>query len=252
MARKIAYDAAGQALKLDPDNARAHTVLALLQLGDGRHVEAVESARKAVAVQPSDPEAYGNLALVLAHTDSREQAVAELEKALRLDPTPPASFQLLAGVVFYTARDYERAIPQLEAARDALPNAEPAREYLAAAYAERGDQERAEKEVLSLLRMFPESNLTYYSYLYDYWRDDDRRHHLADLRVAGITEWPFGFKGQDADRVAGAQLGEADQRQDLDRQAQERDRASYSTSTRPETPPIAAPTQHYRRHAGRR
>jgi adenylate cyclase len=48
VARKIAYDAAGQALKLDPRNARAHTVLALLQLVDGRHVEAIESARMAV------------------------------------------------------------------------------------------------------------------------------------------------------------------------------------------------------------
>ena len=36
VARKIAYDAAGQALKLDPDNARALAVLALLQLVDGR------------------------------------------------------------------------------------------------------------------------------------------------------------------------------------------------------------------------
>ncbi len=33
VARKIAYDAAGQALKLDPNNARAHTVLALSTIG---------------------------------------------------------------------------------------------------------------------------------------------------------------------------------------------------------------------------
>ncbi len=46
VARKIAYDAAGQALKLDPDNARAHTVLALLQLVDGRHAEAIDSANQ--------------------------------------------------------------------------------------------------------------------------------------------------------------------------------------------------------------
>ena len=122
VARKIAYDAAGQALKLDPDNARAHTVLALLQLVDGRQAEAIDSANRAVTAQPNDPEAFGNLALVLAHTGSREQAIAEMEKALRLDPAPPASFQLLAGVVFYTARENERAIPLLEAARDGLPN----------------------------------------------------------------------------------------------------------------------------------
>ena len=151
VARKIAYDAAGQALKLNPDNARAHTVLALLQLVDGRQAEAIDSANKAVTVQPNDSEAFGNLALVLAHTGSHEQAITEMEKALRLDPAPPASFQLLAGVVFYTARENERAIPLLEAARDGLPNAEPAREYLAAAYAHRGDRQRAAQEAAKLL-----------------------------------------------------------------------------------------------------
>ena len=194
VARKIAYDAAGQALRLDPNNARAHTVLALLQLVDGRYVEATESARMAVTLQPNSTEALGNLGLVLVHTGSPEQAVAEIEKALRLDPAPPASFQLLAGVVFYTARNYEGAIPLLEAARDALPSAEPAHEYLAAAYAYRGQQVPAELEALSLLRLFPASNLAYYGYLYHYWREEDRRHHLEGLPKAGITEWPFGFQ----------------------------------------------------------
>jgi adenylate cyclase len=206
VARKIAYDAAGQALTLDPNNARAHTVLALLQLVDGRDAEARDSAARAVAVQPNDAEAFGNLALVLAHTGSREQAVVELEKALRLDPAPAPSFQLLAGVVLYTARQNERAIPLMEAARDALPNAEPAREYLAAAYAHRGDRERGQREAAKLLELFPDSNLTYYGYLYDYWREEDLRHHLAGLQMAGIPEWPTGFEGRDADQVGGAEL----------------------------------------------
>jgi len=206
VARKMAYDAAGQALKLDPNNARAHTVLALLQLVDGRSVEAVESARMAVTLQPNNTEILGNLALVLVQSGSPEQAVTAMDKALRLDPNPPASFELLAGVVFYTARDYARAIPLLEAARDALPSAEPAHEYLAAAYAYHGQQVGAELEAGNLLRLFPATNLTYYDYLYRYWREEDRRHHLTGLRKAGITEWPFGFEGREADRLDGAQL----------------------------------------------
>jgi adenylate cyclase len=64
----------------------------------------------------------------------------------------------------------------------------------------------AELEAGNLLRLFPATNLTYYGYLYYYWRDEDRRHHLTGLRKAGITEWPFGFEGRDADRLDGAQL----------------------------------------------
>ncbi|MBB3454735.1 adenylate cyclase [Rhizobium sp. BK313] len=206
VARKIAYDAAGQALKLDPNNARAHTVLALLQLVDGRETEARVSANRAVQAQPSDAEAYGNLALILAHSGSHQQAMTEMEKALRLDPSPSPSFQLLAGIVFYIADDNDRAISLMEAARDALPSAEAAREFLAAAYIDQDEQARSLQEKTKLLELFPESNLTYYSYLYDYWREDDLHRHLASLRKAGIPEWPFGFEGAEADQIAGEEL----------------------------------------------
>lgn len=206
VARKIAYDAAGQALKLDPNNARAHTVLALLQLVDGRDAEAMDSANRAVAAQPNDAEAFGNLALILAHTGNHDQAVAQMEKALRLDPSPPPSFQLLAGIVFYTARENDRGIPLMEAARTALPDAEPAHEYLAAAYAAGGDRVSGAEAAARLLQLFPDTNLTYYSYLYDYWREGDLQYHLTNLRAAGIPEWPFGFDGKETDRVAGTEL----------------------------------------------
>ncbi|YBV94248.1 tetratricopeptide repeat protein (plasmid) [Phyllobacteriaceae bacterium JZ32] len=206
VARKIAYDAAGHALKLDPDNARAHTVLALLQLVDGRQAEAIDSANRAVTLQPNDAEAFGNLALVLAHTGDSERAAAAVEKALRLDPAPAPSFQLLTGVALYTARRNERAIPLLEAARDGLPRTEPAREYLAAAYVHGDHPQRGKQEAAKLLELFPDTNLTYYGYLYDYWREADLSYHLTGLRKAGIPEWPFGFEGRKADQVNGTEL----------------------------------------------
>ncbi|AUW43133.1 adenylate/guanylate cyclase domain-containing protein [Rhizobium leguminosarum] len=206
VARKIAYDAAGQALKLDPNNARAHTVLALLQWVDGRETEARNSANMAVAMEPNDAEAAANLALILVHTGSSGQAITEIEKALRLDPSPASSFQLLAGIVFYTAGDDRRAISLIEPTLDSLPKVEPAREYLAAAYADQGNETKAAAETAKLLELFPESNLTYYGYLYDYWRDGDLKRHLAGLRKAGIPEWPFGFTGNQADRLVEADL----------------------------------------------
>jgi adenylate cyclase len=201
VARKIAYDAAGQALRLDPANARAHMVLALLQWVDGRQAEALESAKTAIAAQPNDAEAFGNLALLQVHTGKREESLANMETALRLDPSPAPGFQLLAGIVFYIAKDNERAIPLIEGAIPQLPRTEPAREYLAAAYASSGNEARAAQEASSLLKLFPESNLTYYSYLYDYWAQNDIDRHLAALRAAGIPQWPFGFKGEEKDRL---------------------------------------------------
>ncbi len=195
VARKVAYDAAGQALKIDPNNARAQTVLALLQLVDGHAVEAKDSAYRAVAAQPNDAEIVANLALILAYFGDSKQAIIEMDKALRLDPTPPPNLQLLAGIVFYTTRENARAIPLIEAARSALPKVEPAREYLAAAFAYANEKQQAEQEAKQLLTIFPDSNLTYYTYLYDYWRDSDLRYHLSGLRAAGIPQWPFDFQG---------------------------------------------------------
>ena len=206
VARKIAYDAAGQALKLDANNARAHTVLALLQLVDGRPLEAKESALRAVSAQPGDAEALANLALILAQTGEHEQALDDIERALRLDPSPSSSLQLLSGIVYYTTRHLEKAIPLIEAAGASLPKAEAVREYLASAYAQRGDQQSAAAEAAELLKLFPDTNLSYYGYLYDYWREEDLYRHLFGLRVAGIPEWPFGFVGAASDRLGPAEL----------------------------------------------
>ncbi|CAN7257540.1 tetratricopeptide repeat protein [Ensifer sp. ENS07] len=206
VARKIAYDAAGQALKLDANNARAHTVLALLQLVDGRPLEAKESALRAVSAQPGDAEALANLALILAQTGEHEQALDDIERALRLDPSPSSSLQLLSGIVYYTTRHLEKAIPLIEAAGASLPKAEAVREYLASAYAQRGDQQSAAAEADELLKLFPDTNLSYYGYLYDYWREEDLYRHLFGLRVAGIPEWPFGFVGAASDRLGPAEL----------------------------------------------
>jgi adenylate cyclase len=206
VARKIAYDAAGRALVLNPDNARARTVLALLQLVDGRAPEAIDSANRAVLIQPNDPEAIANMALVLVQTGSRDPAVTAIRKALRLNPSSPPNFRLLAGIVFYLARENDQAIHLLEAAVDNLPNVEPAREYLAAAYAVRGDQANGKRQAAALLKLFPETNLAYYGYLYDYWSDEDRRYHLQALRAVGIPEWPFAFQGQEKDRLGHEEL----------------------------------------------
>ena len=124
----------------------------------------------------------------------------------RCGSTRPAGELPAAGGRGLLHRPGLRRAILLESARDALPGAEPAHEYLAAAYAYHGQQVGAELEAGNLLRLFPATNLTYYGYLYHYWRDEDRRHHLTGLRKAGITEWPFGFEGRDADRLDGAQL----------------------------------------------
>lgn len=206
VARKIAYDAAGQALNIDPENARAHTVLALLQLVDGHGDEAVISANRATLAAPNDAEAHANLALVLALTGRPSEAISEAEFALRLDPAPTASFQLLAGVIFYIARENDQAIKLVEHVRQELGASEMMHEYLAAAYATAGDESLARQEAGELQTLFPETNLAYYRHLYDYWPVLELDRHLRHLQAAGLPDWPFGIETKGSDRLGSDEL----------------------------------------------
>jgi adenylate cyclase len=207
VARKRAYDAAGKALELDPTNARAHTVLAFLQLSDGRHEEAIASGKRAVELNPNDAEAHANLGMVLSFAGRPQEAIATIGNAMRLNPVPPAGLRLLAGMVFFNAQEYDRAIAELEPVVKAWPDAETPREYLSAAYALNGDTERARLQ-REALPGFSQANLAHYRLAYSdqYELRSDLEHLLKGLAAAGIPAWPFGFEGDPKDRVTGEQL----------------------------------------------
>ena len=207
VARKRAYDAAGKALELDPTNARAHTVLAFLQLSDGRHEEAIASGKRAVELNPNDAEANANLGMVLSYAGRHDEAIAAIDNAMRLNPMAPAGLRLLAGIVFFNAQLYDRAIAELEPVVKAWPDAETPHEYLSASYALHGDAERARLEVKAM-PLFSQNNLAQFRLTYDdqYKLSTDLEHFLKGLAAAGIPEWPFNFEGNPKDRVSGDAL----------------------------------------------
>jgi adenylate cyclase len=209
VARKDAYEAAGRALALDPENARAYSVLAFLQVLDSRHREAIESARRAVSWSPSDAEAKTNLGLVLAYAGRPAEAVAEVEAALRLNPKPPPGVHIISGIILYFDRQYERAISALERARADQPTSELDLEFLAASFGHLGDFDTARTMRKKLLERFPVGNLAYYRLRYQHLqRKRDIDHHLAGLEKAGFTPWPFGYKERPENRLPGSAVGE--------------------------------------------
>lgn len=207
VARKSAYEAASNALAIDSDNPRAYTVLAILQLVDGRHEEAIESAQRAIRSRPNDSEAHLNLALVLAYSGRTEAGVTAVENALRLNPKPSPGTLLFSGVVFYSNHQYERAIKVLRLAIEIEPtHQEP---YLVAAYAQTGQLDLARSELNRLHQAFPISNLALQRVLYGYYkRPEDLEHLIGGLRKAGMPEWPLGLEGRKEDRLSASALGD--------------------------------------------
>jgi adenylate cyclase len=209
VARKRAYDAAGRALELDPNNSRAYVALAVLQLGDGRHADSIASARRAVNLDPSDSEALANLGMILAYSGEPTEAVAVTEQALRLNPSPAPGLRELAGIVFYNVRQYDRAIEEMKTVSAVWPAAATPHEHLAAAYAHLGRLDLARSEAGALLDYeFPKPSLAIARLWYGpyYKRAEDLNHHLEGLKAAGIPEWPFAFEGRAQDQIVGQAL----------------------------------------------
>ena len=206
LARKQAYESASRALSLDPNSARAHSVLAILQMVDSHHDEAIESAKRAVTLNPNEADAHLNVALVLSYAGEHDEAVRTMMTALRLNPKPPSGFYRLSGFIQLMAHNYKEAVDLLVEARNATPS-DPSHEELAMTYAQLGRVDQAKAEVDSMLELWPAANLAYYRVLYAHHkREEDLDFRNDALRKAGLPQWPYGYNGRKENRLTGSEL----------------------------------------------
>jgi adenylate cyclase len=166
------------------------------------------SARRAVALGPGDAQAQAALSLVLTFAGSHAEAVAVTEQSLRLDPNPPTSDRLVAGMAFSLHGDHTRAIDVLEHARVVAPGVEDIHALLAMAYARGGRLDDARSAAAEALRLTPSLNVGIYRTSYAHFRSDQDLASVLDaMREAGLPEWPFGFRGDERDRLNGTEIG---------------------------------------------
>jgi adenylate cyclase len=207
-AKDAAFEIADKALRLDPDNARAHTVLASIQLIEQRHAEAIVSARAATAFAPSDPEAHAQLAVVLAYAGRVDESKAEISTALRLDPQPSRNVRELATLVLFITKDYQTAIDVAVGTDDELQLSEAGYSFLSAAYGRIGQIDKAKETVAPAIALGPAYMTQGYIRLaFDFFaRESDRAHFIESLPLTGLPEWPYGFQGDPGHQVRGNEL----------------------------------------------
>jgi len=201
-ARALAYESASRALEIDPTSGQAYSVLAVLQLADGRHDVAIASARKAVELTPGHATAHLDLGLVLAYSGESKQGVEAIETALRLNPKPSPDTLLYAGIVFFIDGQYQRAVQVLSKARADRQHTEAVGVYLTAAYALLDQKEEAAKTIAFLLETYPNISLEYFRARDFYFRHPEALEKLlVGLGEAGLPQWPFGFRGSKSNRL---------------------------------------------------
>jgi adenylate cyclase len=204
VARKVAYETAGRALALDPGNPRPYSILSALQSADGWHEQAIETAQKAIALQPNNAEAYTYLASALTYAGRHAEALAAMEAALRMDPRPSPQFRADFGWVLFHNGQYERALEELEKARDGGVDY---LETLAAVYVSLGRPVDAKVPVSKMLAGQRTLNLEFFRVQYSHYRRKEDLDRLLDaLRAAGVPEWPFGYQGRPEHRLNGTEI----------------------------------------------
>jgi adenylate cyclase len=207
VARKRAYEKAGRALELNQESSLPFAILAVLQVVDGKFEEAVASARRAAALGPGDVEAHVALSFVLTAAGLHAEAVAAIETAMRLDPELAANDLQVAGLTFLTQGDSARAIQAMERARTQAPGVDDVHALLAAAYATAGRMVEAKAEASEALRLSPIISIGGQRMGYSYFRNnEDLETIVSAMRKAGFPEWPFGFHGDESNRLSGPDI----------------------------------------------
>ena len=146
--RRRAGEAAEKALKLDPDLAEAHALLAeVLCLNDWDHYEAERLHRRSLELDPKSSFVHRSYALHLNHQGQFEDSIAHIRTAIDLDPNSVFDQQNL-GMLLYNAQRFDEAIVQLERVREVFPEHRQAAMWLMNAYRQKGDHQKAFENLL--------------------------------------------------------------------------------------------------------
>ena len=145
----------GQALAAAPGSANAHNAKAQLLRAEGRCDEAIPELEMVIASNRNSPGAHFALGACKLRTGSIDEAIPLEEQAIRLGPRDPFVYNryLIIGEVHLLQSRTDEAIVWLEKARIGNPGIPWPHAYLAAAYALKGEAERAAYELAEARRL---------------------------------------------------------------------------------------------------
>jgi adenylate cyclase len=205
-AQKRAEQSILRALKFNPNNAEALSVKASLLTLEGNVTEAEEIARYSVQQNPKDAQAFISLAQVLTINGKPDEALPYGKKALKLVGNPAPVDAIKIGWVLFHGGELEEALRLFQRASELTPKAINAHAGLAATYAKLGNISEANMAIKKLRAVYPPSNLNSIRFYYKYYDKKITENWLSAMKLAGATEWPFGFVGDPNLKLTGEEI----------------------------------------------
>jgi TolB-like protein/class 3 adenylate cyclase/Tfp pilus assembly protein PilF len=190
-----ARDLDDRALAAAPNSALAHYVKGQVLRAEARCAEAIPEYESAIALDRSRAPAYAHVGWCKFLSGTLDGAVPAIEQAIRLSPHEPgiAVWYGRIGVMELLQGHTDTALLRLEKARSENPRLPFVHAYLAAAYARKGDTERAAEELGQAQRV-SRSYANLATVKKSIWYDNAKIRALAEvnyfpaLRLAGVPE----------------------------------------------------------------
>jgi adenylate cyclase len=186
---------AGQALAAAPNSAPAHYAKGQVLRAQSRCTEAIPEYETAIALDSSRAAGYAHVGWCKFLTGSVDDALPYFEHAIRINPSGPgiAPWYGRMGVMQLLESHTDEAIASLEKARGENARLPFVHAYLAAAYALKGQTERARAELTEAQRL-SKGYSSIVNVAKSVWFDNPKIRTLAEatyfpaLRQAGLPE----------------------------------------------------------------
>lgn len=105
----LCLEAAGKALSINPNNARAHNSIGNVYYDKGQYEKAIEEYKKGIACNPTLSYPYYNLGLAYYRLKQYEKAIEAYKEAIEIDPKDSDPYNGL-GNAYQDLQQYENAI----------------------------------------------------------------------------------------------------------------------------------------------
>jgi TolB-like protein/Flp pilus assembly protein TadD len=181
---------AKKALALDDAHPGANANLGSTYLYQKEHEKAIAYGRKSVAFSPNSSSLKVLLAQTLNYSGQPEEAVELVQRAMRLNPRYPGWWLYQLGQGYRLSGQYDKAIAALKEAVVRIPKLPRPRLWLAIAYSQTGEIDKARDQVEKVLELRPKFSAKVYARVNPYKNPADLKRDLDALRKAGLPENP--------------------------------------------------------------
>ncbi len=183
MEQKV-LDLAFHALRLDPDDYRAHMTLGCLYSYQGKHAKGRAEIDRALRINPNDANVLAVSASALVYCERVDEALERCQRAIRLNPNAPDWYWWTLGFSYFHLGRYEEALEALER----ITALGQARRILAATYAHLGRLDEARHEAEEFMKVVPNFSIKEWARTEPYTDPSELQRYVTGLRKAGLPE----------------------------------------------------------------